>query len=1681
MPDLPVGFVPDSAVKASDIRLAPASQEVPAGFVPDKDVSADAIQPIAADAPVGFVPDSEVKPESFLTHEQYLSKLPHAQIVREVPAQLAKAYVDGTLTKEQEKELAPYRQAFRDRADRQEFIQTNDLPPEMRPAEAPVEPIDTGNGALDTALNLLTKPIPDSVLRMGQAMATGLVKQGQEIVKGAIQIDPLTGQQVSDADTEKAKANVVNGFALGTFQAANMLRTFVNRVSNKLFDDSGVIGDGTENAPKRPSMYRSYDEQFRHDLQAKQIEDDLIAGRSVVAKTLGSGEGLNRSTDPKTVEEISASPFSQPPIFIPGLGGLRAVTAEGAAARLLTGETKTAATVARQMAGKAAAVPVELAAKVPKTAARVLENNPLMAGVVAGTGTALGGGDAKDVIMASLLGVSATKVGALAKAAGAIDNEAAKLAGKVPSGPMGRFAIRAFDATEAGLKPIVASQLANTPFLLGADDEDSFKSLLAGGVLAHAAGHASGSLTNALDINRNIWATRETLPEVRTPVKDLGVDPDLDAAHLRTVETLGNSGNNFVQAVRDYFGKRGELYTLFPQDYAAALDRAQAAGHLDPATAQQAKAQQGITFTVPGEDGPRRVALSKVGRTSPGISVGHESGHLLEQLLSPDELNSIYKQIGETYGPEQLALYKDKYEQLANRTLGPDDPPVRLDDRSLLSEIFAEHASAVLNSIPIAQFSDPSMRGAPDLNRNIYSLIGRGLEKIGAKAPELAGGAGTKTGTGIEPSAKLGHLIENVLQAYQFDQPVLEGKQKVGEPIAPRTLEVTPDAVEVPNSRPVVEKPAVQGFKKGDPIGEVWNSSGVLLAEDAKVLRPLDTLNGERHYEIEYIHPDTGERLIGDVPEGWLVSPKGEPKVPQSEVVYPKSPVGSESPQGARVRRPDGRVKVGGELETPTDLIDSRSALPAPQQIENTTRAQGEAPVERVTPNVRTTRARQKGFETQGTPEEQLHNEAVFRKAAADRSTAHPFEIEHFGAKSSVEAPDQVVRERQRLAAEAEPNKLKQIWQKVFVPFKVNDTASGKTVFGLSMDKVIQNVDILTGWQKQYGGVDPYLTSPELARDIQNYLNNQANGYGGDGRRLTLPPDTKPNTITPENKAYTPVPISEDKMQKINLLMGYNLPENSTSATRAANDYFKRFAELNQGKLAKLSNGLTEVNLYRDMLRKSGLDLNVLNQATEQIRLRDIVGKAKPRPDLNFKAGDTGITKAGFMPAPAPETPAFKEWFGDSKVVDELGRPKKMYHGTTQNVDSPEGVFWITDSPKKASEFADRAAFSESERSGFDDNRGADEYSPEYDEVPAAGQNVLPVYASIKKPLDLTELGQTASLRETAEFLAEKNIIKSLDQDILDEIASELSTEDFAFTSRTVGPVYRMVEALGAHADIKKAGYDGVKMTDTDVKGRPFTAWASFEPEQIKSAIGNKGTFDKNNPDIRFMPDALSQIDTPTFKKWFGDSKVVDANNKPIVVYHGTDADFSIFDSSKLGKNKAVPSHIGFWFSDDPQYAGFHGDTIMPAYLSLQNPKKIKDSDALQRLTPEKIDALKKEGYDGVFIPSKDEKLGRLSVRTPAIYAAFRPEQIKSAVGNKGTFDATNPDIRFMPEAPAEYKGLMDLGVGPPLLLYNLTADIPGHPKGSTVSAQTLTKAGFTLPPKPLADESAKSKKKPLE
>ncbi len=173
------------------------------------------------------------------------------------------------------------------------------------------------------------------------------------------------------------------------------------------------------------------------------------------------------------------------------------------------------------------------------------------------------------------------------------------------------------------------------------------------------------------------------------------------------------------------------------------------------------------------------------------------------------------------------------------------------------------------------------------------------------------------------------------------------------------------------------------------------------------------------------------------------------------------------------------------------------------------------------------------------------------------------------------------------------------------------------------------------------------------------------------------------------------------------------------------------------------------------------------------------------------------------------------------------------------------------------------------------------------------------------------------------------------------------------------------------------------------------------------------------------------------FWKWFSDSRVVDAQGRPLVVYHGTHRDFATFDENAPSSHIPLP---GFYFTPNPDIASMFaesgakmaqnkagrpfepvGATVMPAYLSIQNPLDFDASEGVmkgfvsEKIIKEIILEAKRKGHDGVVIRGWRDGSG------PVQYVAFKPEQIKSATGNTGQFSPDNADIRFSRAKPVTY------------------------------------------------------------
>lgn len=143
--------------------------------------------------------------------------------------------------------------------------------------------------------------------------------------------------------------------------------------------------------------------------------------------------------------------------------------------------------------------------------------------------------------------------------------------------------------------------------------------------------------------------------------------------------------------------------------------------------------------------------------------------------------------------------------------------------------------------------------------------------------------------------------------------------------------------------------------------------------------------------------------------------------------------------------------------------------------------------------------------------------------------------------------------------------------------------------------------------------------------------------------------------------------------------------------------------------------------------------------------------------------------------------------------------------------------------------------------------------------------------------------------------------------------------------------------------------------------------------------------------------------DTPAFRAWFGDSKVVDAQGKPLVVYHGTTSEFATFaPNSHLGTASQANAIMNY-----EQRRGEGSQRLLPVYLRIENPKRVDDAADWQ----DEVEQAKAEGYDGLVYANWGEFDPDADGNPRDSYVAFRPEQIKSAIGNNGNFDPSDPNI----------------------------------------------------------------------
>lgn len=201
-------------------------------------------------------------------------------------------------------------------------------------------------------------------------------------------------------------------------------------------------------------------------------------------------------------------------------------------------------------------------------------------------------------------------------------------------------------------------------------------------------------------------------------------------------------------------------------------------------------------------------------------------------------------------------------------------------------------------------------------------------------------------------------------------------------------------------------------------------------------------------------------------------------------------------------------------------------------------------------------------------------------------------------------------------------------------------------------------------------------------------------------------------------------------------------------------------------------------------------------------------------------------------------TPEFKKWFGDwendpknaSKVVDENGEPKLMYHGTKSIFDEFDINYGSSNTKAKNGKL------------GFfftDSKKVADSF----------GDNILQVFINMRNPIDAGYFtynidGDIDKSRTVDGYITQKNaILKTSGKDNWEDINSE-----------DIDIWREKIQSLGYDGLIMYTQTDSKEIVSTGTKRgylKPHAMHIAFNPNQIKSATENVGTFSPEEKSIR--------------------------------------------------------------------------------------------------------------------------------------------------------------------------------------------------------------------------------------
>ena len=335
-----------------------------------------------------------------------------------------------------------------------------------------------------------------------------------------------------------------------------------------------------------------------------------------------------------------------------------------------------------------------------------------------------------------------------------------------------------------------------------------------------------------------------------------------------------------------------------------------------------------------------------------------------------------------------------------------------------------------------------------------------------------------------------------------------------------------------------------------------------------------------------------------------------------------------------------------------------------------------------------------------------------------------------------------------------------------------------------------------------------------------------------------------------------------------------------------------------------------------------------------------------------------------------------------------------------------------------------------------------------------AGQDSL-LDAKVKETLkqqgvsdeDIENVIQFASRDDKAEFLKHGN----LNQEVINERAEKVSEIKNKYYTQNLNAGIEDTEALQNAELISQViatSANNFGMTIEEADEAFGLNIQSMTEEEAKAHLE-----ELKNPKVKFQTKE-NVTKTEAFKKWFGNSKIVDEKGEPLVVYHGTpNAGFEVFkDNSHFTSDKNYANIYQNQGASSISYkkTADNPDTYA-VYLSIQKPFDTRDKEArniflneyrayyspeltdkgmVDWLEVEELTEWLKENhpeYDGIIADEGGVGGYGLEVINRGVsYIPFSPEQIKS-VENKGTFDKKNPNIYFESDLSTAFRMVQDI------------------------------------------------------